>query len=133
LTFASALLILACSRDGTPFPEPEHEINTEDTIFPVINIDEPVADQVYTSGQTITIRGKVTDGGLYRGQIHILNHGSNSVIKDQAYEIHGLQEYNFSLAHSISVTNTTEFTATVWFEDHGLNVTTKKVKFKVNP
>ena len=52
---------------------------------------------------------------------------------NQAYEIHGLLLYNFSINHTVSTFAAADYTVTVSFEDHGLNATTKSVKVKVTP
>lgn len=41
--------------------------------------------------------------------------------------------YNFNLNHTSSVPIITNYTVTVFFEDHGLNSVSKTVKIKVNP
>jgi hypothetical protein len=127
------LFLFSCTRSGIPPNDDPHVINLNDTIFPVIAINKPVSDQVFVTGETISIEGKVTDQGLYRGNIQIVNDANNSIVKEQVYEIHGLLEYKFSLSHITSVSNVTDYTITVWFQDHGLNITTETVKVKVNP
>ena len=130
---APVFFLLNCTRGGiAPYDDP-HVININDTISPVITINKPLADQAFSSGETITIEGKVTDQGLYRGKIQILNTANNTIVKEQAYEIHGLPEYSFSLSHITSVSSITDYTITVWFQDHGLNITSKSLKVKVNP
>jgi len=79
------------------------------------------------------VEGKVTDNGLYQGSIRITDDANGSLIKEQLYEIHGFQLYNFSLAYRAAVTVITNYTVTVQYEDHGLNKATKAVKVKVNP
>jgi hypothetical protein len=133
LWLVPVLFLFNCTRSGIPPNEDPHVVNLNDTIFPVININKPLADQVFTNSETIIIEGKVTDQGLYRGNIQILNAANNTIVKEQAYEIHGLPEYNFNLSHVTSVSSISDYTITVWFEDHGLNITTKTIKVKVNP
>ena len=127
------LLLMSCTRSGVSPNDDPHVINNNDTLSPVISINKPLADQVFTTGETITIEGKVTDQGLYRGNIQILNTANSTIVKEQAYEIHGLPEYSFSLSHITSVSSITDYTITVWFQDHGLNITSKSLKVKVNP
>ena len=127
------LFLFNCTRNGIPPNDEPHVINLSDTIFPVITINKPVPDQVFKTGEAINIEGKVTDQGLYRGNIQIMNAANNSIVKEQAYEIHGLLEYDFSLSYISSVSTISDYTITVWFQDHGLNITTRTVKVKVNP
>lgn len=87
---------------------------------------------MFATGSVITIQGNVKDEALYNGKIRIVNE-ANALIKEQAYEIHGLTSFNFSLTHLVSVTVASEYTVTVEFQDHGLNKTSKSVKVKVRP
>src|SRR5688572_27491105 len=118
--------ILACSKGGglgeynggggghvnAPF----------DTIPPVVTINSPAPDQVFSSGATISVSGNISDNnGLYRGSIRITNDADGTVLKEQSYEIHGLTSYNFNISSSATVSAVTNYTVTVSFEDHGYN------------
>jgi hypothetical protein len=129
------LLIFSCSKNsGTAGDDDNHvPVDVNDTSLPVIVIDKPVMNQAFTTGDTIKIQGTVTDNGLYRGKIKIVNDSNGLSLLDQPYEIHSLQLYNFSLAYKTSVSSVSNYTVIVEFEDHGLNVTTQSVKVKVNP
>jgi hypothetical protein len=123
-----------CSRGGSADQPGPHIINNNDTIAPVVDIYTPTTGQVITTGNNINVTGKVTDeGGLYRGSIRITNDANGGLIKEQLYEIHGFQAYNFTLTHALSVMAPFDYTVTVAFEDHGGNSTSKSVKFKVSP
>ena len=136
ITLIAVLLFLSCSKntgsgssdDGDHIP-----VDNNDVSYPVIVIDKPLTDQVFVSGDTIKIQGRITDNGLYRGKIKIVNDASGLALLDQAYEIHGFTLYDFNLAYKTSVTSASNYTVSVEFEDHGLNLTTKTVKVKVNP
>ena len=108
-------------------------MDVNDTTYPVIRIDRPVANQVFNNGDTIKIEGNVTDNALYRGKIKITNDLNGFVINEQAYETHFIQSYNFSFFHKTAVTVASDYTVSVEYEDHGLNTSTKTVKVKVNP
>ncbi|MBL7744104.1 MAG: hypothetical protein JNN00_11565 [Chitinophagaceae bacterium] len=146
--FVSYLLLLvmlwatACSKGGSTGGDDgsgggngsPHVINAQDTIPPVVEINTPTASQVFSSGSTITITGKVTDGdGLYQGSIRITNDATGSVLKEQLYVIHGVTQYNFNITYGVTVTSAADYTVTVMFEDHGLNSTSKSVKVKATP
>jgi hypothetical protein len=132
---AIALLLAACSKGGTATPDgPVHIPSPTDTIAPVLDIQTPSNNQVFSSGNSINVSGQVTDElGLYRGSIRIVNDATGLLVKEQLYEIHYIKLYNFSISHTVNVTSPTDFTITVWYEDHGYNKTTKVVKVKVNP
>lgn len=130
-----ATLAASCSRSGGTGDQPgPHIINNNDSIAPVVEIYTPTTGQVITTGNNISVTGKVTDeGGLYRGSIRITNDANGGLIKEQLYEIHGFQSYTFNLAHPLSVMAPFDYTVTVFFEDHGGNSGSKSVKFKVSP
>jgi Bacterial Ig domain len=132
------VFMAACSKSGTTTDNSngagDHTYSPDDTIPPVLSITTPVVNDVFTSGNSINVTGRIEDDlGLYRGTIRITDDGSGAVLKDQPYEIHGIKAYNFSLSYLTSVTSVSNYTVTVSFEDHGLNATTKSVKVKVNP
>jgi hypothetical protein len=137
LTAMASLLLVACSKGSGAAPDDgggTHIINNNDTTAPVVEIFTPVDAQVFTNGAVISMTGKITDiGGLYKGTIRIINDATGAVVKEQLYEIHGFQSYNFNLSHTASVTSVSDYTVTVTFEDHGLNQTSKSVKIKVTP
>ena len=133
------ITLFACSKGGVISDNGNdggggHVSNPSDTIAPVITITTPTPDQVYSNGATINVTGNISDNnGLYRGTIRITNDANSAIIKEQPYEIHGLTSYNFSLSQAISVSTLSNFTVTVWFEDHGYNAASKTVKIKMNP
>ena len=135
ITVIAMLLFFSCSKtSGSGSDDGDHiPVDVNDVSYPVIVIDKPLTDQVFISGDTIKIQGRITDNGLYRGKIKIVNDASGLALLDQAYEIHGLMLYDFSLAYKTSATSVSNYTVSVEFEDHGLNITTKTVKVKVNP
>ncbi len=135
---AFVVLLAACSKGGSSSSDDggggTHIPSPNDTTAPLLDIYTPTANQVFTSGSTITITGRLTDDlGLYRGTIKITNDANGDILKNQAYEIHGLRLYDFSLSYVTSVTTASDYTVTVSFEDHGYNSVTKSVKVKVNP
>ncbi len=133
------ILSVACSKGGTasnnngggvshPPPAPN------DTTAPVLTINTPAANQVFSSGNVINVTGRITDDlGLFQGLIRITNDANGALLKEQAYEIHYVLSYDFSLSYTANVTVPSDYTVTVSFGDHGYNSTTKSVKVKVNP
>src|SRR5689334_2965176 len=88
----AVLFAVACSKGGSsadngggPHPTP----SPVDTIAPVLTINTPTPNQVFTSGNIINVTGRITDDlGLYRGSIRITNDANNAILKEQLYEIH---------------------------------------------
>lgn len=132
------VLLLACSKgddttDNTGTGGP-HVVTPNDTTAPEITILTPTLNQVFVNGGVISITGKITDDfGLYRGTIRVVNDATGNVLINQAYEIHGLLLYNFSINHSVTALTASDYIITVAFEDHGSNSASKSVKVKVNP
>ncbi len=137
LLVTMSVLVYSCSRGGSPVDDGNgnpHVENPSDTTPPVITISTPTESQTFTSGNTIQMTGRISDDlGLYKGTVKLVNDANGLVLKEQAYEIHGLLAYNFSLAHTAVVSAASNYTVTVSFEDHGLNTVTRSVKIKVNP
>ena len=137
LTVILAALVSACSKSagsGEDDGGGVHVVTPNDTTAPVLTINTPTLNQVFTTGNAITISGNVSDDyGLYQGYIRITNDANGFELRKQAYEIHGIKSYNFSLSYTPVVSVVSDYTVSVSFEDHGTNVTTKSVKVKINP
>ena len=133
------ILLLSCSKGGSSSDNGGsgmHNNNTPpvDTTAPVLEVITPTANQVFTSGNTINVTGKITDDlGLYRGYIRITNDANGQVMKEQSYEIHYQLLYNFNLSYTPNVSVPSDYTVTVFFEDHSYLNASKSVKIKVNP
>jgi hypothetical protein len=132
LCVATAIIAGACSKGGEATQDP-HTTDFSDSTTPVVELYTPTDNQVFTSGDTIKVDGKVTDNSLYRGSIRITNDANNSVVLEQLYEIHGFQLYNFHIEYKTMVTAVTNYTVTVQYEDHGLNNGIQTAKIKINP
>ena len=135
---AIAVIGFSCSKGGDAGGNDDgggpHIVSPNDVTAPVIVINTPIANQVFSNGNSISITGRLTDDlGLYNGSIRITNDANGEVVKQQLYEIHGLLSYDFNISHIASVTAVSNYTVTVTFQDHGLNTTTQAVKIKVNP
>jgi hypothetical protein len=141
LVLLFAAIFCACSKGGSSTDEGGsggggiiHGPVPQDTTAPILTINNPVADQVFTSGTTFNISGSITDDyGLYQGYVRVVNEANGLEQKKQNYEIHGIASYNFSVPFTPAVSGTTIFIVTVFFEDHGSNSVTKTVRIKINP
>jgi len=127
------VFVTACSSGGVQAVDDPHIFNPADTTIPVVDIYTPSENEVFSTGDTIRISGKVTDNSLYRGNIRITNDANGAVVKEQLFEIHGFQVYNFYLEHKTIVLAVTNYTVTVQYQDHGFNTGTNAVKVRVNP
>ena len=70
IVFSAGLLVLSCSKVGSPIDDGNpNEIDQNDGIFPVITVLKPSTNQLYKSGDSIVVEGKVTDDKkMYKGK-----------------------------------------------------------------
>ena len=130
----ATVIISSCTKVGDAAEENLDVIDQNDDVFPVINISKPIANQVYTSGDSIIVEGKVTDDKIvYKGKVQIKNDANNLIMSDGYYESHFLQAISYRLAYKAVVTAPTDFSILVEFRDHGANTSTTIIKVKVNP
>ncbi len=132
LTMVSVTVLAgACSKGGV-VDEP-HLFDASDTSMPLLILSSPGNNQVFNSGEVIRVTGTVTDNSLYDGSIRITDDADGKVVKEQQYQIHSLQSYDFNFQYTATVSVVTNYTVTVQYEDHGLNNVVQSVKIKVNP
>ena len=132
---ATGLLVVGCSKAGGGSEDEDlNAVDNSDDVFPVIAVSKPTANQVYTSGDSIIVEGKVTDDKkMYKGKVQIKNDVSGFVVADAYYETHILSAINFRVAYRTYATSPTDFSVLLEFQDHGLNTSTAIIKVKVNP
>ncbi len=130
-------MLSSCSKGGSSGDDGSGVIHTpspNDMTSPVLDIFTPTTNQVFTSGNAINVTGRITDDlGLYRGSIRITDDANGNILKEQLYEIHYALLYNFNISYTSTVSVPSDYTVTVFFEDHGYNNVSKSVKIKVNP
>jgi hypothetical protein len=130
----SSVIMISCSKVGSAEEETLDAIDQNDDVFPVITVSKPTANQVYTSGDSIIVEGKVTDDKkLYKGKVQIKNDPNNFVMAEGYYETHFLSTIDYRLAYKGVVTVPTDYSIFVEFQDHGANTSTATIKVKVNP
>ena len=62
ITFSVSGLVWSCSKVGSATDaDNPNAIDETDNVFPVITVTKPTANQVYKSGDSIIVEGKVTD------------------------------------------------------------------------
>lgn len=135
IIFSVSAILLSCSKVGSVADDDDPtEIDQNDDVFPVITVSKPAANQIFTSGDSIIVEGKVTDDKkMYNGKVQIKNDANNFVMADNYYETHFLSAMNYRLAYKAQVTSPTDFSILIEFQDHGLNTSTATIKVKVNP
>lgn len=130
----ASVVMISCSKVGGPGAETPDAIDQNDDVFPTITVSKPTANQVYTSGDSIIVEGKVTDEKtLYKGKVEIKNDVNSLVVANGNYETHYLAVMDYRLAYKAVVTTATDFTIRVEFQDHGTNTSVTTLKVKVTP
>jgi hypothetical protein len=130
----ASLIMISCTKGGNEAAGSQDAIDPNDNVFPVITVSKPIANQVYTSGDSIIVEGKVTDDKkLYKGKVQIINDANSFVLADNYYETYFLQVINFRLAYKAVVTVSTDLKILIEFQDRGANTSTATIKVKVNP
>jgi hypothetical protein len=128
------LLGWSCTKGGGAGNNETHDYpDPNDYTVPVLVVNTPGDNQVFSNGSSINVTGNISDNSLFQGSITIQNNTTGTVVKDQYYVIHYIPSYDFSMSYIATVTSSTDFTVTVRFEDHGHNVASKSIKVTVNP
>ena len=129
-----SMIVLSCTKVGAGEEENPNAIDQGDKIFPVITVSKPAANQVYVSGDSIIVQGKVTDDRVvYKGKVLITNDANNAIVAESYHESHSLNAIDFRVAYKHAVAAPTDFSVFVEFQDHGLNTVSAAIKVKVNP
>lgn len=132
--FLTSTIIISCTKVGSTEEENLDAIDQNDNVFPVITVSKPTINQVYISGDSIIVEGKVSDDKkLYKGKVQIKNDVNGFVMGEGYYETHFLSIIDYRFAYKAIVTAPTDFSILVEFEDHGANTSTATIKVKVNP
>lgn len=135
LFFLMSMIIISCNKLGAGAEEEDiNAIDQNDDIFPVITVLKPTANQVYVSGDSIVVEGKVVDEKkMYKGKVQIKNDATSFIVADNYYETHFLPAFNYRLAYKTVVTVASDFSIFLEFQDHGGNTVAATIKVKVNP
>jgi hypothetical protein len=134
MLFLASVIMISCGKAGSESEDNPYAIDQDDNVFPVITGSKPTANQVYASGDSIIVEGRVTDDKIvYKGKVQIKNDANNLVMAETYYESHFLQAINYRLAYKAVVTAPTDYSILIEFRDHGDNVSTATIKVKVNP
>lgn len=133
LVVLAGLIAVSCTKVGAAEEDNINVIDQNDDVFPVLTVSKPAANQVYVSGDSIIVEGKVTDDKkLYKGKVQIKN-DAIGLMEEAYYETHFLSTINFRFASKAVVTTATDFSVLLEFQDHGYNTSSASIKVKVNP
>lgn len=130
----SALLIGIMMLSACKKEEDDHDHNSAgDKDKPVITLTTPVNLQMYNNGDTVKIKGTLTDASLHELLIKITNDANGSILFQDAPLVHDLTTYNINSAWKSAVTDHTNATVVVLAEDHSSNVASDTIHIHIMP
>ena len=117
LLAATALLMLtACEK------EPHHHDDT-DTAAPALNMSSPNQMQVFNQGDTLYIKGSLTDASLHELSITLRDDKDSSLLFSATPVVHGLSTYTINSFWVCNVKDHTNATLRITAHDHRENKT----------
>jgi hypothetical protein len=122
-----AFVWLACGK--------HHSVSDDDydTIKPVLTITLPVQNQSYKSGDSVKLKGTLTDNSLHDFQWTIVQNSNNAVLYQADISVHDYTSYTIDLGWKSSVTAATDARVIAWAIDHGNHVVTDTIGIHINP
>ncbi|MEP7109358.1 MAG: hypothetical protein ABI760_15295 [Ferruginibacter sp.] len=118
------LVVCACNKG--------REVDTDPT-QPTITLTLPTNNEVYTSGDSIKIKGTVTDNSLHELRLTITNNANGNILYHLEISVHELLSYDFDQGWKSIATAGTDATVRVEAEDHGNHTVEKEVTVHLNP
>lgn len=111
----------------------DHHHDATDKDAPVITLSSPTSMQVFYSGDTVWIKGTLTDASLHELLINIRKDSDSSILFTTAPTVHDLTSFNINSFWKSSVTGHTNATVEVIAEDHSGNSKTVKTAIHIMP
>ena len=127
---ASLMLLLtvtACKKND------DHDEDANDHDKPVLSITLPTDSMTYKHGDTVKIRGLVTDNSLHELFVSIVENTNDSVLFTDAPNVHDLSAFSIASNWKSQVTKLTNARVIVVAEDHNANVTSDTIRIQVLP
>ncbi|MEZ4805821.1 MAG: hypothetical protein R2852_10140 [Bacteroidia bacterium] len=126
-----SIFLISCDKkdDNTTTPATDNS----DKDKPVITINTPTAMQIYNSGDTIRIKGMVTDASLHELLIKITKDSDGSELFSETPTVHDLKSYTIDTYWKSAVSGHTNATLVVLAEDHDSNVSSDTVHIHIMP
>jgi len=121
--------IISCKKDDNH----QHNDDTSDKVKPTVVISTPRDLQMYNNGDTVKIRGLVSDASLHELIVKIESDSDNSILYSETLNAHDLNTYTLNSNWKSAVTNHTNANVIVVAEDHQANVGSDTVKIHIMP
>jgi hypothetical protein len=118
LLISSLLCVVSCKKT--------------DSDAPIVNIVTPLADDQFSGGQDIRIKGDVSDAvNLHALTIKITDDKTGTVLFSNTPAVQNLKTYTYDVTWKAKVSDWTDATVTVIAENHADIQTTKTIKIKI--
>ncbi len=126
--FSLVLVFSSCKKE-----DDDHDHSTTDKSKPVVTISSPTAMQVYNSGDTVRIKGLVTDASLHELLIRIVKDSDQTELFRATPVVHDMTSYTVDTYWKSSVTDHTNATLIISAEDHSSNIGSDTVRIHIMP
>lgn len=130
IAVSSMLSFSACKKE-----EDDHDHTTTDTdkAAPALSIYSPTDMKVYYSGDTVWIKGGVSDASLHELLIKITKDSDGSVLFTEAPVVHDMTSYAINSFWKSQVSDHSNAKVIVLAEDHSGNVSADTVRIHIMP
>lgn len=123
------VFVTACKKE-----DDDHDHNSgSDTTKPAISLTSPTSMQMYNNGDTVKIRGMVTDASLHELLIKITRDSDGTVLFQETPTVHDLTSFSINSNWKSQVTDHTNATVVVLAEDHSSNVASDTLHIHIMP
>lgn len=122
----SALLFMGLSSC-----DEKHENETDNTV-PIFTIAAPLSGSQYNNGDTVWIKGLLTDNELHEMSIDIIRQKDSSSLYHEIISVHDLSSYTIKSYWKSNVTDTTQAVVVLKAEDHKPNYAEMRIPIQLN-
>jgi hypothetical protein len=129
IAISSMLSFSACKKEE----DDDHDHTTADTVKPALSISSPTDMKVYYSGDTVWIKGSVSDASLHELLIKITKDSDGSVLFSEAPVVHDMTSYAINTFWKSQVSDHSNAKVIVLAEDHSGNVSSDTVRIHIMP
>ncbi len=128
ISIMSLIQLSSCKKE-----DDHHDDDANDHDKPSLAINTPSNLQMFNNGDTIKIRGLVSDASLHELLVKIVNDSDNSVLYSETPTVHDLTTYSLNSNWKSAVSNHINASVIVVAEDHNANVGSDTVKIHIMP
>ena len=111
----------------------DHDHSSTDSEKPVLSMTLPSDSMTFNNGDTVKIRGTVTDNSLHELMVSIINNDNDSILYSAAPVVHDLTAYTIAMDWKSQVTTHTNASVIIVAEDHSANVVADTIRIHIMP